>query len=140
MFANIVSQKRRILIRTTSLLTSAIAFNQYDFRLQRVYCNVESENNHYLSNADAISKAMEQRKDPYDVADEDEELEWDIKKDNCPFCRTFLDSPCRVSFQRWSKCVDQAKKNGEDYIGLCKSYTEVSLFHKLQLLRSVRVT
>ena len=36
----------------------------------------------------------------FDVVDEDEELEWDIKKDKCGFCAMFLDSPCRFHFQR----------------------------------------
>lgn len=60
----------------------------------------------------------------YDIRDEDEELEWDIKKENCSFCKMFLESPCKRQFQRWSKCVDNAKKiNEDDFVIPCAPCT-----------------
>jgi hypothetical protein len=69
-----------------------------------------------FSNSNAIASAIAAKQDPYDVVDEDEELEWDSKRETCGFCKMFLDSPCRMNFQRWSKCVDRNKTDGTDYI------------------------
>ena len=111
--------------KSISIIAGVSIAQTYCSTVKRNPIHCQSADIQIPSNAEAIRNAMELKKDPYDVVDEDEEVEWDIKKENCSFCRTFLDSPCRVSFQRWSKCVDQAKKHGDDYIGLCKSYTEV---------------
>lgn len=40
--------------------------------------------------------------------DDDEDL--DEKEEDCPFCRFFLESPCRGPFRRWHKCVETAAK------------------------------
>ena len=38
------------------------------------------------------------------------ELEYDEEEErNCPFCKFFLDSPCKDSFIRWQKCVKVSK-------------------------------
>jgi hypothetical protein len=78
-----------------------------------------------FTNADAIATAIAAKRDPFDIVDEDEELEWDGKGETCSFCKLFLESPCRLNFQRWSKCVDRHKEDGTDYINGCKNYTEV---------------
>lgn len=49
-----------------------------------------------------------------------EKDEWEKEKEKCPFCKHFLESPCREQFKIWSRCVDKAKADGEDFIIACK--------------------
>ncbi len=55
-----------------------------------------------------------------DVADDSE---WEQDKQKCSFCRSFLQSPCKEQFKKWSKCVDKAKELDADFIESCSVYT-----------------
>ena len=55
--------------------------------------------------------------------EEDEDLELDPEKEDCPFCKHFLMSPCAKQFRRWSKCVDKCKEDETDFITVCGDYT-----------------
>lgn len=57
------------------------------------------------------------------VAVEDEDAEWEEKKKHCSFCRHFLESPCRLQFKGWSKCVEKCKEEDSDFVEICSSYT-----------------
>lgn len=38
-------------------------------------------------------------------SEDEKEEEYDEETETCPFCRYFLDSPCRESFKVWHNCV-----------------------------------
>jgi hypothetical protein len=48
---------------------------------------------------------------------------WFEQKQKCSFCRFFLESPCKLHFAKWSKCVDIAKSKDLDFVQACKTYT-----------------
>lgn len=54
----------------------------------------------------------------------DEDEEWEIEKEKCSFCKHFLKSPCKSQFKHWSKCVDKAKEDNDDFVSVCTSQTE----------------
>jgi hypothetical protein len=61
---------------------------------------------------------------PIIIVDNDEEdVEWNVEKEKCSFCRQFLQSPCKNQFRRWSKCVDLAKEKDVDFVKACSGYT-----------------
>ena len=45
------------------------------------------------------------------------------RKEKCSFCKQFLQSPCKIPFRKWSKCVDKAKEENLEFIGACFQYT-----------------
>ena len=45
-----------------------------------------------------------------DDDDDDDDEAWEKEKENCSFCKFFIDSPCKKQFKRWSKCVDRCKE------------------------------
>lgn len=53
----------------------------------------------------------------------DDDLEWEEKKRNCSFCRHFLESPCKLQFKNWSKCVEKCKEKDTDFVEICSSHT-----------------
>jgi hypothetical protein len=55
--------------------------------------------------------------------EEEEDAAWEEKKKNCSFCRHFLDSPCKVQFKGWSKCVEKCKDDDSDFVEICGSFT-----------------
>ena len=55
---------------------------------------------------------------------EEEDEEWPIEKEECPFCRHFLQSPCANQFKKWSKCVDKCKVDETDFVKVCEEYTK----------------
>ena len=57
------------------------------------------------------------------TAVEDDDAEWEEKKKNCSFCRHFLESPCRLQFKAWSKCVEKCKEDDTDFVEICSPYT-----------------
>lgn len=58
-----------------------------------------------------------------DETNEDEEA-WNIKQEQCSFCKSFLMSPCKDQFKKWSKCVEKSKDLDIDFVKACKMYTE----------------
>ena len=62
--------------------------------------------------------------------DDEEEMDdetWEKSKSGCSFCKFFLESPCRVQFRNWSKCVDKCHKKDADFKVICTEYTQVGL-------------
>jgi len=53
--------------------------------------------------------------------------EWEIEKEKCSFCKTFLKSPCKVPFKNWSICVDKAKEEEVDFVSKCSEFTNALL-------------
>ena len=53
--------------------------------------------------------------------------EWEIEKEKCSFCKTFLKSPCKVPFKNWSMCVDKAKEEEVDFVSKCSEFTNALL-------------
>ena len=53
-----------------------------------------------------------------------EKDDWDESKENCPFCKFFMKSPCKLEFKKWSKCVDDAKAKDIDFVEACGVYTD----------------
>ena len=53
----------------------------------------------------------------------DNDAEWEIKSEQCGFCRHFLLSPCSEPFKEWSKCVDKAKAEDKDFVEACSIQT-----------------
>ena len=56
--------------------------------------------------------------------DENESVSIDPEKEECPFCKHFLLSPCAVEFKKWSKCVDKCKVDESDFVKVCEKYTK----------------
>jgi hypothetical protein len=56
---------------------------------------------------------------PHEI-DEDDEEDWEAKRESCGFCRMFLDSPCIDEFKAWHRCIHKAKKNGDDFVETCR--------------------
>mmetsp|Transcript_5746 Transcript_5746/g.6269 ORF Transcript_5746/g.6269 Transcript_5746/m.6269 type:complete len:137 (-) Transcript_5746:71-481(-) len=54
---------------------------------------------------------------------EEEDKKWEEEKQHCSFCRSFLQSPCKEPFKKWSRCVDRAKDKDVDFIEACQTYT-----------------
>lgn len=54
---------------------------------------------------------------------ESDDKDWEQEKLKCSFCRSFLQSPCKEPFKRWSKCVDKAKSQEADFTQACVHYT-----------------
>jgi hypothetical protein len=52
------------------------------------------------------------------------DAKWVEEKQHCSFCRSFLTSPCKEQFKKWSKCVDKAKEMEVDFIEGCSHYTK----------------
>lgn len=58
------------------------------------------------------------------IPDEDDGGKWEEEKKHCSFCRSFINSPCKEPFKKWSKCVDKAKEmENVDFIEACSTYT-----------------
>lgn len=55
--------------------------------------------------------------------DDDDDSAWEAEKQSCSFCRQFLQSPCKLPFKNWSKCVDKAKVDNTDFVTECSQYT-----------------
>ena len=72
-------------------------------------------------NDNVVHVATNERKS--DGVDEEEE-EWETKKEQCAFCRHFLLSPCSEPFKQWSRCVDKAKADDKDFIEACTIQTK----------------
>ena len=70
-----------VILKSVSILACA-SIVQAKRNQHTTYCQQIEIDTMHTSNAESIRKAMELQKDPYDVVDEDEEVEWDIKKDN----------------------------------------------------------
>ena len=60
---------------------------------------------------------------PIEDTDEDDE-EWLKSKEECPFCKHFLESPCAHQFKKWSKCVDKCKADDTDFVQVCEEFTK----------------
>lgn len=58
-----------------------------------------------------------------DDDDDEDDAEWMAEKEKCSFCKQFLQSPCKIPFRKWSKCVDKAKEENLEFIGACFQYT-----------------
>ena len=56
--------------------------------------------------------------------EKEEDDEWPIEKEECPFCRHFLESPCANQFKKWSKCVDKCKADNTDFVKVCEAFTK----------------
>jgi len=54
---------------------------------------------------------------------DDDDSAWEAEKQSCSFCRQFLQSPCKLPFKNWSKCVDKAKVDNTDFVTECSQYT-----------------
>lgn len=79
-----------------------------------------------ISRVEQISKGVEEE-DKLVREDYSDEY-WEHRKENCGFCKFFLDSPCSSPFKAWSKCIDIEKKRAapedeEGYINKCMSHT-----------------
>lgn len=48
---------------------------------------------------------------------------WELEKEKCSFCRSFLKSPCKLQFKNWSICVDDAKAKDADFVSACSEFT-----------------
>lgn len=58
-----------------------------------------------------------------DNGEDEDDTEWMVEKEKCSFCKQFLQSPCKIPFRRWSKCVDKAKEENLEFVGACFKYT-----------------
>eukprot|EP01041_Mallomonas_annulata_P008493 gene8493-17512_t len=58
------------------------------------------------------------------ISEIDEDEQWEIEKEKCSFCKHFLQSPCKVQFKEWSKCVDKAKADDKNFVEICALETE----------------
>jgi hypothetical protein len=58
------------------------------------------------------------------IEDTGDDEAWEAEKQKCSFCKQFLDSPCKVQFKGWSKCVDKAKELNIDFVAACTDYTD----------------
>lgn len=63
-------------------------------------------------------------KESIEVEEAEGTEEWEKEKSGCSFCQHFLQSPCKMKFMRWSKCVDKSKDVGMDYVSACAVYTD----------------
>jgi hypothetical protein len=53
-----------------------------------------------------------------------EDAEWEEKKKHCSFCKHFLNSPCKMQFKGWSKCVEKCKEEDIDFVEHCGAHTK----------------
>jgi GCK domain len=70
--------------------------------------------------------APQHKQSPIEIEDngeDEDDAEWMVEKEKCSFCKQFLDSPCKIPFRRWSKCVDKAKEDNLEFVGACFKYT-----------------
>ena len=58
-----------------------------------------------------------------DDEDDEDDAEWMAEKEKCSFCKQFLQSPCKIPFRKWSKCVDKAKEENLEFVAACFQYT-----------------
>jgi GCK domain len=81
---------------------------------------------HKRSFAEEEYAAPQHKQSPIEIEDngeDEDDAEWMIEKEKCSFCKQFLDSPCKIPFRRWSKCVDKAKEDNLEFVGACFKYT-----------------
>eukprot|EP01040_Poterioochromonas_malhamensis_P011337 gene11336-12351_t len=87
------------------------------------YCEENAQNNVQPS----TEEVQEAKKPVEDIVIEDmseeEDKKWEEEKQHCSFCRSFLQSPCKEPFKKWSRCVDRAKDKDVDFIEACQTYT-----------------
>jgi hypothetical protein len=61
------------------------------------------------------------------IIDDDTEVDdeaWNKKQEECSFCKSFLQSPCRDPFKKWSKCVEKSKELDIEFVKACRIYTD----------------
>jgi GCK domain len=81
---------------------------------------------HYPSLAEEEYAVPQHKQSPIEIEDngeDEDDAEWMVEKEKCSFCKQFLESPCKIPFRRWSKCVDKAKENNLEFVGACFKYT-----------------
>lgn len=89
---------------------------------QRVMVNLPQPQYAFADTAPETKKDIVTSKNAA-AEDDDENLDLDPEKEDCPFCKHFLMSPCAKEFRRWSRCVDKCKADESDFITVCETYT-----------------
>ena len=87
--------------RKVFLLSSICAISIADSDWNDTKCQEEAE----ISDSDTHEEESDS-----DTHEEEEEEEYDDEAETCPFCRFFLDSPCKEQFLVWHKCVLSSEK------------------------------
>ena len=87
--------------RKVFLLSSICAISIADSDWNDTKCQEEAE----ISDSDTHEEESDS-----DTHEEEEEEEYDDEAETCPFCRFFLDSPCKEQFLYWHKCVLSSEK------------------------------
>ena len=121
--------------RSSCILLSIITYQNREYMINQ---------NHYRSRCDeiikeALNKDNNNIKSNKNINDEkydnnnnnnndDDDEAWEAEKQSCSVCRQFLQSPCKLPFKNWSKCVDKAKVDSTDFITECSQYT-TALMH-----------
>lgn len=80
----------------------------------------------YRSFSEEEHAAPQHKQNPIEIEDngeDEDDAEWMLEKQKCSFCKQFLESPCKIPFRRWSKCVDKAKEDNLEFVGACFKYT-----------------
>lgn len=49
--------------------------------------------------------------------------EWEKDKQACSFCKFYLNSPCRLQFRDWSRCIERAKLADDSYVEVCHHFS-----------------
>ena len=53
----------------------------------------------------------------------EDDAEWIAEKEKCSFCKSFLNSPCKIQFRHWMKCIDKSKELEVDMVAACSDYS-----------------
>ena len=80
----------------------------------------------YSTYSEEEHTAPQHKQSPIEIEDkgeDEDDAEWMVEKEKCSFCKQFLDSPCKIPFRMWSKCVDKAKEENLEFVGACFKYT-----------------
>ena len=79
----------------------------------------------YLEPEAASVPDVKPKQGAIEIVDDDDEddAEWMAEKEKCSFCKQFLQSPCKIPFRKWSKCVDKAKEEDLEFVAACFQYT-----------------
>jgi len=96
--------------------------NHYRTKCDEVVKEILNKDTNIIKNNNGDNNNNNNNDNNNDDVDDDDEA-WEAEKQNCSFCRQFLQSPCKLPFKNWSKCVDKAKVDNTDFVTVCSQYT-----------------
>jgi hypothetical protein len=117
----------------SSISSFSSSLNLFPLLRLRAYCEKSNKEKHQNETVEEEDEDEEEepkklKKPDHPIMIEDDtpenDAKWEEEKQHCSFCKSFLTSPCKEQFKKWSKCVDKAKEMEVDFIEGCSHYTK----------------